>query len=79
MKNLKEILIDYLKDDNTRKELNEILKPITEPIYNELYIYIWIFCFYSILLFLILLVNLFLLLKIVDKTKFITPFFNFIS
>jgi hypothetical protein len=74
MKNFKELLIEYLNDDNTRKDITEVLKPITEPIYNELYIYIWIICFYSILLFLIILANLFLLLKIFDKTKFINMY-----
>lgn len=74
MKNFKELLIEYLNDDNNRKDITEVLKPITEPIYNELYIYIWIICFYSILLFLIILANLFLLLKIFDKTKFINMY-----
>lgn len=74
MKNFKELLIEYLNDVNTRKDITEVLKPITEPIYNELYIYIWIICFYSILLFLIILANLFLLLKIFDKTKFINMY-----
>jgi hypothetical protein len=69
MKNIKESCIEFLKNANTRKELGDILKPITDSIYNELYIYIWVICFYSIILFLLILANLFLLMNILNKTR----------
>jgi|UniRef100_A0A6C0IPA5 hypothetical protein len=71
MKNIKESCIEFLNNANTRKELSDILKPITNSIYNEVYIYIWIICFYSIILFLLILANLFLLTKILNKTKIV--------
>lgn len=71
MKNIKDTCIEFLNNANTRKELGDILKPITDSIYNELYIYIWIICFYSIMLFLLILANLFLLMKIFNKTKIV--------
>jgi len=71
MKNIKDTCIEFLNNANTRKELGDILKPITDSIYNELYIYIWIISFYSIMLFLFILANLFLLMKILNKTKIV--------
>jgi hypothetical protein len=71
MKNIKDTCIEFLNNANTRKELGDILKPITDSIYNELYIYIWIISFYSIMLFLLILANLFLLMKILNKTKIV--------
>jgi len=71
MKNIKDTCIEFLNNANTRKELGDILKPITNSIYNELYIYLWIISFYSIMLFLLILANLFLLMKILNKTKIV--------
>lgn len=71
MKNIKDTCIEFLNNANTRKELGDILKPITDTIYNELYIYLWIISFYSIMLFLLILANLFLLLRILNKTKIV--------
>ena len=71
MKNIKDTCVYFLNNANTRKELGDILKPITDSIYNELYIYLWIISFYSIMLFLLILANLFLLMKILNKTKIV--------
>jgi hypothetical protein len=69
MKNIKDTCIEFLNDSNNKKELRDILKPITDSIYNEVYIYIWVICFYSIILFLLILANLFVLRNILSKTK----------
>ncbi len=69
MKNLKESCFEFLSNDETRKELFLFLKPITDSIYNELYIYLWIICFYNLLLILIILANLFLLLQLLNKKE----------
>ena len=76
MQNFKDTCIQFLSNDETKKEIVNFLKPITESIYNELYIYIWIICFVSAIQFLIILANLFLLLKIFHRTDiFSTQFF----
>ena len=69
MKNLKESCFEFLSNDETRKELFLFLKPITDSIYNELYIYLWIICFDNLLLILIILANLFLLLQLLNKKE----------
>ena len=58
--------IQFFKDVETKREFMELLKPVKESLYNEIYIYIWIICFYSIMLFLLILANLFLLLRIIN-------------
>jgi hypothetical protein len=67
MKQLKDICINFLNDVETKKEMYDFLKPVVNSIYNEIYIYIWIICFYNLILFLIILANLFLLLKLINK------------
>jgi hypothetical protein len=69
MKNIKDSCIEFLNNANTLKEIKDILKPLTNSIYNELYIYIWIICFYSIIMFLLILANLYVLMNILNKTK----------
>ena len=69
MKNIKDSCIEFLNNANTMKELKDILKPLTSSIYNELYIYIWIICFYSIVMFLLILANLYVLMNMLNKTK----------
>ncbi len=58
--------IQFFNDVETKREFMELLKPVKESLYNEIYIYIWIICFYSIMLFLLILANLFLLLRIIN-------------
>jgi hypothetical protein len=67
MKHLKDICINFLNDVETKKEMYDFLKPVVNSIYNEIYIYIWIICFYNLILFLVILANLFLLLKLINK------------
>lgn len=58
--------IQFFNNVETKREFMELLKPVKESLYNEIYIYIWIICFYSIMLFLLILANLFLLLRIIN-------------
>lgn len=53
--------ISFYKDENIR---NDIIKPIAQIIYNDIYLYIWIVCFYSMLIILILLIILIIVIKI---------------
>lgn len=68
MKFIKDTWINFISNENTKKELLELFKPLSIHIYNELYIYLWIFCFIIVILFLIILANAYLLLKIYNKT-----------
>ena len=69
MRNIKESCINYLYSEDSRKDIKAVLSPIGDLIYNEMYLYIWVICFYSIFLFISILANLYLLLKILKSLK----------
>jgi len=46
MKSLRETCIDFFTDENIKKDVREMIKPIFHLIYNEVYIYIWLIAFY---------------------------------
>jgi hypothetical protein len=69
MKNIRDTCIDFFKNEDIRKDVKEMLKPFAQIMYNELYLYIWVICFYNVFLIFIVLVNLFLLLKLIRKSK----------
>ena len=69
MRNIKDSCINYLYSEDSRKDIKAVLSPIGDLIYNEMYLYIWVICFYSIFLFIAILANLYLLLKILKSLK----------
>lgn len=69
MRNIKDSCINYLYSEDSRKDIKAVLSPIGDLIYNEMYLYIWIICFYNIFLFIAILANLYLLLKIFKFIK----------
>jgi hypothetical protein len=62
----------FLQNENIKNNISEILKLVNETIYNELNVYIWIICFYNIFLALIILANLYLVLKLFNKLSQVT-------
>ena len=73
MKNLRDTCIEYLKDENTKKDVKEMMKPIFSMIYNEIYIYIWIIAFYNVFFLFILLGMFFLLVKLFQNRDTYSP------
>jgi hypothetical protein len=69
MKNLRDTCIDFLKNENTKKDVQEMMKPIFSMIYNEIYIYIWIIAIYNIFFVIMILAMFFILLKLLNKHK----------
>ena len=67
MKSIKESCIELFKDENIKKDIKTLLAPLVEIIYNDLYVYIWSICFFNLFLFVIIILNLVLLLKILAK------------
>jgi hypothetical protein len=65
MVNIRERLIEFLKNENTKQQIQEIINPIVNIIYNEFYVYVWFICIYNVFLIFIILVNLFLLLNLI--------------
>jgi hypothetical protein len=68
VKNIWETCLDFIKTEDTRRNLKEkIMNPMGELLYNEIYVYIWFICFYHVFLIFIILANLLLLLWILQK------------
>ena len=63
MKTIKDSCIDLLKNEDIRKDMREMIRPICQIIYNEIYIYVWFICLYNVFFIVLLLFNLFLLLR----------------
>jgi len=55
---------DFFKQDDVKKDIRDILTPLVSIIYNELYAYIWSICFFHLFLFILVLANLIMLLRI---------------
>jgi len=64
MKNFRETCIDFFNNEEIRKEIKALLKPLTGLIYNELYVYVWIIAIYNIVLVCLLITILLLLIRI---------------
>ena len=69
MQKLKDYCIHYFYNEDTRKDIKEIMTPIGEIVYTEIYVYLWVICFYNIFLFVIILANLYILLKILNFVR----------
>ena len=69
VKSIKDTCIEFFKNEDTKRELKDIVKPLFSFIYNEIYIYLLLICIYHIFFFFIVLVNLYLLLKLLYKNS----------
>lgn len=69
MKNIRESCIEFFKSEDSKRNMKELIKPIVQMVYNEIYIYLWLLCFYHVFFIFIVLANLFLLLKLVGMNK----------
>lgn len=67
MKNIRDTCISFLHDEDLRKIIREMMKPLIQIMYNEIYIYLWLLCFYSLFLFFIVLTILVILIRLLNK------------
>lgn len=64
MEFLKDTCYDFFCKEDIERILRKILESIVRLIYNDIYLYLWIICFYSIFLLLLTLANFLLLISI---------------
>ncbi len=67
MKSIRDSCIELLQSEDTRKNLREIIQPISSMIYNEMYPYIWLLCIYLVVVTFIILMNLLLLVRVLNQ------------
>jgi len=63
---------DFFYNETIKNNIREILKLVGETIYNEINVYLWIIGFYNIFLALIILSNLYLMLRLSNKLSKVT-------
>jgi len=66
MKNIRDTCIEFFQNEDIRKDVKEIIKPLGTMVYNEIYLYIWFICVYNVFLLFFILANLFLLIKLIQ-------------
>ena len=69
MQSIRDTFIDFFKNEDIKRDVKDIIRPIGVIIYNELYIYIWFICIYHIFFIFIVLANLFILFKLLYTDK----------
>jgi len=69
MKNIRDTCIEFFKSEDTRRDIKDVMKPLVQFIYNEIYIYLWLISIYHVFFIFIVLANLFLLLHLIRKTN----------
>jgi hypothetical protein len=69
LKTLRDTCIEYLNKDNIKTDLKNMMKPVVEIIYNEIYIYILLICVYNVIFIFIVLANFILLIKLLKKNN----------
>ena len=67
MKSIRDSCIELLDNEETRKNLREIIQPISSMIYNEMYPCIWLLCIYLVVVTFIILMNLLLLVRVLNQ------------
>ena len=67
MKSIRDSCIEMLQSEDTRKNLREVVKPISNMIYNEVYPYMWLICIYIVVVTFIILANLWLLIRVLNQ------------
>ena len=69
MRSIRETFIDFFKNEDIKRDVKDIIRPIGTILYNEIYIYLWLICIYHIFFIFIVLANLFLLFKLLNKVN----------
>lgn len=64
MKSIRDTCISFLHDEDLRKIIRDMIKPLIQIMYNEIYIYLWLLCFYSLFLFFLVLAILVILIRL---------------
>jgi len=64
MKTIRDTCIEFFQNEELHKEVREIIKPLGNMVYNEIYLYFWFICVYNVFLLFLILANLFLIIHL---------------
>uniref|UniRef100_A0A6C0B2E4 Uncharacterized protein n=1 Tax=viral metagenome TaxID=1070528 RepID=A0A6C0B2E4_9ZZZZ len=69
MKTIRDTCMEFFQNEDLHKEVREIIKPLGNMMYNEIYLYIWFICIYNVLLLFLILANLFLIIHLYQTVQ----------
>lgn len=67
MKSIRDTCLEFFKNEDIKRDVKEVVRPIFTMIYNEIYVYIWLICIYHVFFILIILANFYLLMTLIRK------------
>lgn len=62
------ILTDFFQKEDIKQYIKDIINPIVNIIYYEIYPYIWFICIYNVFLIFLTLANMILLIRIYKRS-----------
>ena len=63
MKSIRDTCIDFLQNEDIKRDLKAVIQPIGRIIYKEIYVYVLFICIYHVFIVLIMLNILYILLR----------------
>jgi uncharacterized membrane protein YdbT with pleckstrin-like domain len=61
------VISDIFKNEDIKRDVKEVIKPVVSFIYDEIYVYLWFICLYNVFFILIVLAILYLLIQMPYK------------
>lgn len=55
---------EWLKNEDIQRNFRKAGKAVGSAIYNDIYIYIWFICIYNIFLLIVVVINLYILIRL---------------
>ena len=68
--------IDFFQKEDIKQYIKEIIRPIVNIIYYEIYPYIWFICIYNVFLIFLTLANMILLIKMYNRWVIVSPYYT---
>ncbi len=66
---MKAVLTDFFKNEDIKRDVKEIIKPVVAFVYDEIYIYLWFICIYNVFLLVLIIAVLYWVLRLPTKLR----------
>ena len=66
---MRNVFVDFFKNEDIKRDVKDVIKPVVSFIYDEIYVYIWLICLYNVFFILVVLAILYLLIQLPNKVN----------
>ena len=66
---MRNVLAEFFKNEDIKRDVKDVIKPVVSFIYDEIYVYIWLICLYNVFFILVVLAILYLLIQLPNKVQ----------